>query len=224
MGVGSKVNTYSPSNVNLTNMMTVLDHQRKGHFQLSLTNMDTDERPEIAEGSIIEVAGGLFEFDADEEITGSPADGVVYVVLVPDEDDISAILTATAPVWDENKHGWYLTGTNRRAVARMIKSGTSFSPKNLLNDRLLEPLLYRLDYMTQISSLSNGSEYETIDWVDPHFPGAIMAVLDLEIYGYQDFYISTFSITGNTLSIKIKQNTSTSPSVQIVLGITLVLE
>lgn len=221
---GSKVNTYSASNVNLSNMMTVLDHQRKGHFQLSLTEFFTDTRPQIAEGSLIEVAGALFKFDADEDIVGAPADGESAVVIEPDETTCRAVMVSTTtspPVWDNNKHGYYLSGTNKRVVAVMRKSGDSYSGKWYLDKQLKTRFLMPYVWVSDVFSLPNGSE-QTL--VDTSFGMDVMALMSLHVDGYSDFYISSFSISGDRVIIKINQRTTFSPSVVMIANLTAAVE
>ncbi len=128
--MGTKVNLYSIGDPNLTRLMDAVDVERIGFCAVSLTHYDDDVEPEIAAGSKIEINGALFEFDTDESITGSPADGTVYIKLIPDENAVSAIFTATAPTWDTTKQGWYEAATNNRYLPYEItKSGSSYSNK-----------------------------------------------------------------------------------------------
>lgn len=129
---GSKINDYGVGDVDLTSLMETTDAQRIGYHSVTLTNYDNTTKPEIAAGSKIEVNGGLYKFDSNETITGSPADGTVYIRLVPSGDSITAEFTATAPTWADDKQGWYGTGgaSNYRYVNFiMTKSGTSYSDK-----------------------------------------------------------------------------------------------
>jgi hypothetical protein len=104
---GSKLNTYGVGDVNLTNLMQVLDACRIGFHAVSLTEWATTTVPKIAAGSKVEVNGAIYKFDADETITGSPSDGLVYIKLIPSGDSITAQFTNTAPAWDDEKQGWY---------------------------------------------------------------------------------------------------------------------
>lgn len=113
---GSKLNTYGVGDVNLTNVMEVLDASRRGLHKVSLTEWTTTTKPEITAGSIIEINGALFEFESDEAISGTPSDGYVYIKLTPSGDSVTADFSNTAPAWDDEKQGWYESGTNNRYV------------------------------------------------------------------------------------------------------------
>ena len=128
--MGDKYNTYSVGDVDLTNIMEVLDAVRQGYHKVSLTEWDTTTKPEIAQGSKIEVNGAFFVFDVDEAISGTPADGVVYIKLTPSGDTISAAFTSVAPIWDTEKGGWYEPATNNRYLNYAVyKSGSSYYNK-----------------------------------------------------------------------------------------------
>jgi hypothetical protein len=133
---GSKLNTYGVGDVNLTNIMQVLDACRIGFHAVSLTEWATTTAPKIAAGSKIEVNGAIYKFDADETITGSPSNGTVYIKLIPSGDSITAQFTNTAPIWDDEKQGWYSStpgeGNYRYLNFIMSKNGSSYSPKGKL--------------------------------------------------------------------------------------------
>jgi len=133
---GSKVNNYGVGDVNLSSLMGTTDEQRKGFSALSLTNYENTSEPAIEAGSVLEVGGALFEFESEEAITVTPADGVVYVKVVPAGASITAEFTATAPTWDPSKFGWYGTAGNasHRYVGVMVQSGTGtvFASKQLI--------------------------------------------------------------------------------------------
>jgi hypothetical protein len=129
---GSKVNDYGVGDVDLTSLMTTVDTQRIGFHSVSLTEYDTTTKPEIAAGSKIEVNGGLYKFDSNEAITGTPADGTVYVKVIAADSSITAEFTATAPTWSDSKQGWYGTAgaSNHRYLNfAMTKSGSNYSDK-----------------------------------------------------------------------------------------------
>lgn len=72
-------------------------------------------KPQIAEGSIIEVGGSFYQADADTALTdeGGLIDGTVHIKLVPSAgspDPLTVVPTLTndaMPVWDAVKGGWY---------------------------------------------------------------------------------------------------------------------
>ena len=87
----------------------------------TLTNWDgTTTKPQIAQGSIVEVGGSLYQADADTALTdeGGLSDGTVHIKLVPgagSPDPLTVVPTLTndvIPAWDAVKGGWY-TSANK---------------------------------------------------------------------------------------------------------------
>lgn len=81
-----------------------------------LTNYVTGTaKPQIAEGSIIEVGGSLYQADSDTALTDDTGliDGLVFIKLVPgtgtpDPTTVTPTLTSTTlPDFDAEKGGWY---------------------------------------------------------------------------------------------------------------------
>lgn len=137
---GTKVNNYAIGDDNIEALMLAMDQNVKGQGSISLTGMSTTTVPKIAAGSWIEVNGTVFKFDADETLTGSPSDGIVYIRIVPSTDTCTAEMTNTAPTWSDGKQGWYGTGgaANYRYIGGIwIKSGTSYSGKFTYQGRQL---------------------------------------------------------------------------------------
>jgi len=54
---------------------------KRGFYNLSFTNMDNTTQPAIAADYAVEVGGVIYRFDTEESISGSPSDGIVYVVV-----------------------------------------------------------------------------------------------------------------------------------------------
>ena len=119
---GSKVNDYSIGDENIQSVMLTLDKAYKGLHQVSLTNYDNTSESQVAAGSIIENNGGLYKFDSNESISGSPADGTVYIRVVSSGDNATLEYTNTAPTWSDSKQGWYGTGAevNKRYLEFVI--------------------------------------------------------------------------------------------------------
>lgn len=120
-------------------MFLTLDKTFKGMCNFSFTEWSTANRPSIAAGAVIEVNGALFTADIDEAITETPPDGVVYCKLIPSGDPIvcTAIFTEVAPVWDDEKQGWYSPTSgeeNHRYIGGCHKSGTSFLGKGYFDN------------------------------------------------------------------------------------------
>ncbi len=81
----------------------------------TLTNWDgTTTIPAIAEGSIIEVGGSLYQAESDTALVNDAGlvNGTVHIKLVPSGEatplTLSPVLTNDAiPAWSTNKTGWY---------------------------------------------------------------------------------------------------------------------
>lgn len=156
----SKVNDYSIGDQNIQSVMLTLDKAFKGFHQVSLTNYNTTDESAIAAGSVVEVNGAFYKFDADESITGSPSDGTVYIQLVPSGDTITAQYTNTAPTWSDSKQGWYGTGGNanyRYLEFKLTKASTVWSNKRCIY------YFYNIDEIitTEFSTKSLNSYYMT---------------------------------------------------------------
>ena len=141
---GSEINLYGVGDVDLTALMNTVDLQRVTFQGLSLTNYDNTALPAIAAGSLVEVAGALFKFTAEEAITGWGAianDTAAYIKLVPagtDPDTVTAEFTDTAPTWSDAKQGWYGTGgsANHKYVATLDKvDAATYATKDVYNGR-----------------------------------------------------------------------------------------
>jgi hypothetical protein len=104
-----------------------------GHLNIGLSNMASAAAPKVLLGSVFEVNGGLCKVDADESVGGSPAQGQNYIYAVPNTDGASFQYSATKPVWDGAKGGWY-NGTSR-AVAKFfyVSSGNQYNNKVILD-------------------------------------------------------------------------------------------
>lgn len=111
-----------------------------GFNGLSLTNWDGGtSKPEIADGSLIEVAGGVVKFTADEAIQDEAglSDGTVYVYIDVQTATPFPFFSNTAPSWDAAKNGFYDTSGNRATGHVMTRgsSGASFSSKREFFDK-----------------------------------------------------------------------------------------
>jgi len=133
---GQKINNYSQLDTNILEVQLTLDQTRKGLHSVSLTNYDNTSAPQIAAGSVVEVNGALYKFTANETITGSPTDGTVYIMIVPSTTTCTAEYINTAPIWSDDKQGWYGTSgtSNYRYLEYIIyKSASSYYPKEIFN-------------------------------------------------------------------------------------------
>jgi hypothetical protein len=122
--------------VQITNYQQLADKQRKGYIAISLDSLVTTTAITIKSGSVVEVAGALYEFQADETESGGTwagigANNTVYVYIVPAGASATFIYSTTAPTWDVEKQGFY-NGTSR-AVASLYKdAGGLYQAKFLL--------------------------------------------------------------------------------------------
>lgn len=109
-----------------------VEYARKGKLGLSLTNYDNNNLPQIASGSWAEVAGSIYQWSANDSISGTPSSGNInYIKLVPGGSGDSAYVTPTwttsAPTWSDTYQGWY-DGTSRY-VAGCYYDGTNYTGK-----------------------------------------------------------------------------------------------
>lgn len=212
---GSKVNGYGIGDVNLTKLMQSVDAQRKGFCAISLTEYETDSEPAIAAGSAVEVNGALFKFDTEEEISGSPSDGDVYVMLVADGDSIIAEFINTEPVWSDSKQGWYGTGddANNRYIASMVLDSGEYRNKYVY---------YSRGDIMRFETLSDKKVEQTLTQASPTltftftFPWDISALVNTFLLAktryssggseYTEYftYIDNVEISGNIATITIK--------------------
>lgn len=101
----------------------------------TLTNWDgSTTKPQIAEGSIIEVGGSFYQADADTALTdeGGLSDGTVHIKLVPAGGGASVVPTLTndvIPAWDANKAGWY-DSDDKFLPFEMVKASAVFTEKS----------------------------------------------------------------------------------------------
>jgi hypothetical protein len=98
-----------------------------------LTNWDSGTtKPAIAEGSVIEVGGSIYQADSNTALTdeGGLTNGTVHIKLVPSGSTVIPTLTNDAiPSWDANKAGWY-SGTSKFLPFEMEKSSAVYTNKS----------------------------------------------------------------------------------------------
>jgi len=150
---GTQYNLSTPTDPNPENIIETADKDAKGKLALSLTNFDNSTIPQIEKGSVAEVSGTRFVFDALETIVGSASDGTAYIYI--DGADGTANWTNTAPVWNGEKQGYYHSTSNYRYVARIIKEGTNYNNKTILY--FPENSGYKTRISAYVDNLSNGT-------------------------------------------------------------------
>lgn len=110
-------------------------------FRLTFWDGSTTQ-PLIAEGSIVEVGGSLYQADVDTALVdeGGLSNGTVHIKLIPgagSPDPLTVVPTLTndaLPAWDANKVGWY-TGANKYLPYEMTKTAAVFTLKSEFIDQ-----------------------------------------------------------------------------------------
>lgn len=110
--MADKINLYSTNQRDLYAIQNTLDKLLIGKDKISLTHMSDTTVPAVAAGSIIEVAGAIYYCNTERVIQGTAPTGIIYVIAVPDGDNITFVWTATPPTWSDAKQGWYGTGAS----------------------------------------------------------------------------------------------------------------
>lgn len=114
--------------------LSQLQEQRKGFIQISITNFDLSDTtaPEIALGSRLEHGGTVIQFTANEAISGFAGLGAGVCYAYIDGSAYTAAWTATAPVWDTEKQGYYSADGSKRYFLRCVKdAGGNYTQKAL---------------------------------------------------------------------------------------------
>ena len=215
---GSKLNTYGVGDVNLTNLMQVLDATRLGFSAIELTEWNTSTVPKIAAGSKVEVNGALYKFDADETITGSPSDGLVYIKVVPSGDSITAEFTNTAPTWRNDLHGYYESAVSvNRYVATVQKAKSSYTRKRVYAWRYLQPMQYETLQADQ--TIGAGSTVTATFVLTFSFAVTAIAAIDTswsaDTYGYNNDFgwaVTACTISGTDVTITLSAMSNHGPS------------
>jgi len=132
---GKLVSKYS-SIADMTSVLQTIEAQRNGLNLVTFTEMDSTLEPKIATGSVVEIAGALFQFDEDTAISGSAVGGDNYILLTPSgtgaDQILSASYSSTLPAFDTEKNGYY-SGL-ARAVGYVSLSGSSYLRKSVVKD------------------------------------------------------------------------------------------
>jgi hypothetical protein len=128
---GSKLNNYSSTDNNITQMQLTEDASFIGKHNLTLTNMSTTSIPAIAAGSIIECNGALYKFSTEEAISTAgvtSTDGTYFIKVIPTSSQITAAFSTVAPVFRDSLQGWYesTSSNDRYAHFSVYSTGSSF--------------------------------------------------------------------------------------------------
>lgn len=138
-----------------------------------LNNWDSgSSRPIIAQGSIVEVGGSIFQADSNTAIVDDPgglSDGQIRIVLSPDSPTNPTLVTPyfvndAFPSWDPEKGGWY-DSDDKFLPFEMTRgsSGSTYTNKfeydnpNLLIRRYASGAMYLPNNLDISGSFSSGS-------------------------------------------------------------------
>ena len=117
--------------------VTRLEEGQKGYNGVTLTNFANDTtEPGIAQGSVIEIAGALYEFTGPEPETVASWGGVgngtqAYIEITAGGSTATAAWTTTPPSWDTDKQGFYRSSLVR-TVGGSFKDGSGNATKKFL--------------------------------------------------------------------------------------------
>lgn len=235
-----QLNYYSNVSTSIIDMQNTLDGNFIGHHRVSLTNYDNTSLPAIAIGSIVENNGALFKFTTETAISGTPVDGVNYILLVPSGDPALGTATVTptwsqtAPTWSDSKQGWYGTGgsANYRYLEFFLTKSSSTWYKKEIKNLTRGVNLISSNITTPQTLTANSVTYSTIIFNTKRFDfnsqySTVTGVLTVSQSGYYNINyniqietslsnaIRRFSIRSdiflnNTTTISRKYNTQTS--------------
>jgi len=124
----SKISDFAVGDIDLTAMMSTLNHAYKGQAQVTLSNYDNDSAPVVKVGSVFDNNGTQYAVTgSDETPTGySGISNSTTFYLFFDESAEAFIYSETAPTWSDEFQGWY--NGNDRALFSMYKDsgGTEY--------------------------------------------------------------------------------------------------
>jgi len=133
--------------VQVVTSVTSFSNMAKGYMGVTLLDYATSALSVIHEGSVLEVAGTCFRWDAAETPgtwVNCTTAATAYLTCVPSGSAGTQILTSgwtsTAPTWHDVNQGWYASaGSSSRVIASAYKtSNTSQNNKRLLLDPIVD--------------------------------------------------------------------------------------
>lgn len=193
---GTIINTFSADDINLLAMMTCMDSLNRGLANVVLSD---DATPVIKAGSIVEVSGSVYLFDADTSITGTLVDGALYIKMVPYLDGavqkVSPEWSTVEPVVSQEKGGMYGSGdyaTHRYIYSMFLSSGV-YSAQLALFGQEQEPLK-----QTKTAVISSGGSI-TFDF--PVWKIADLKIMQTDYKAVEgSIYLTAITISGNTVT------------------------
>lgn len=130
--VGGQAPSSTADYIAQNNILTTL---MIGLGKLPITEYDSANKPQIAEGVPIQFGGALYAMPSGEgnaDIAGTPSNGETYIKLVPN-GDASELSPAFTNTWDATYNytygGWYNSSNHLFLPYGMTVSGSSYSDK-----------------------------------------------------------------------------------------------
>lgn len=166
---GSKLNTYSSSYTSLTNYATCIDAQRLGFANVNLSGLSTTSVPTIEAGSIVEIAGAIYQFSTQEPISTGSVTSTEYqnyvILLVPSSSECTARFSTGQPVYRTDYHGWYASSSdNIRAIGSCVYCSSGYINKYVIGKE--SEIKTVVEYSTVINVTLASSAYTTIPYTD----------------------------------------------------------
>jgi hypothetical protein len=113
---------------------------KKGFISVGLTNLTNNSEPLIADGSIIDCDGVYYEATSNEDIDPDNSLALIatknWIWLYIITSGLKPAVTTTAPVWNDEKRGWYDSGGTNRYYGGMYKDTSgNFTNKIVLGSQ-----------------------------------------------------------------------------------------
>jgi len=128
---GSKLVLPANGAADWSGWVTAVERVWRGYMQVSFDNMESSAASILQAGSAVEMGGSLYQFGTDEEMTTGwsaiTTATTAYMKFVPASTEVTWEYTAVAPVWDDDKQGWYGTSgsATHRYIGTVYKTGTT---------------------------------------------------------------------------------------------------
>jgi len=149
------ITQINPVTNSLSDTITAQNKVYKTQADITLSEFDSTAAPQVQAGSIFANNGTLFENDADATPTGyAGISSSTAFYLYYDESGGVFIYAETAPVWSDDKQGWY--NGNDRAFFSMFKDAgdTLYENKGVMAPKSSTPSLNSIGSITLAGSTS----------------------------------------------------------------------
>jgi hypothetical protein len=130
-----------------------------------LTNWLTGNKPAIADGSVIEIDGAIFEAQADEVIPNPSGltTGRIFIKITPNGNAATAKFVNDTPVWDNGKQGWYSIKPYE-GNCRYLPFDMDYPLYTAKNKRLFGNGYKCPDIRLLIGTVNHAAGIETVGW------------------------------------------------------------